>query len=73
MLERTYYILRNPNTGQVICAHDRSGRITDKPALYQSTGRAKQGRSNRHTDCPNPAEWEVVPVQLKVTYDGHTS
>ena len=69
MLDRTYYILRNPDTGQVIRAHDRSGRIAHKPALYQSVKRAKQGRTSRHGDCPNPAEWEIVPVQLKVTYD----
>jgi hypothetical protein len=70
MLDRTFYIVRNPMTGEVVRSQLRDGRTVNAPKLYIDRRRARQGLSMRADEVSDTASWEIVPVQLKVTYDG---
>lgn len=63
--EPIFYAVRYRD-GRFLPVIDTRGVAGRTPRLYLTPGTAKQAITHRREDCPDPAEWTVVPVRLVV-------
>lgn len=66
MLDRFYYVARNRKTGEVLQQQGRAGEPLERPTLFISARRVKQGLSARKYDVDCLDDWEIIKIRLAI-------